>query len=119
MNDSPDRIVLVKRKHPPDGWAIPGGFVDYGETVEEAAVREALEETSLQIRLIRQFHVYSDPNRDPRGHTVSVVFIASAIGSPVANDDAAEARVFTRNALPSPVAFDHLQILSDYFDQRY
>jgi len=119
MNDSPDHVLLVKRKHPPEGWAIPGGFVDYGETVEEAAVREALEETSLQIRLVRQFHVYSDPKRDPRSHTVSVVFIASASGDPVANDDAAEARVFTRDALPSPMAFDHLQFLSDYFDQRY
>jgi 8-oxo-dGTP diphosphatase len=119
MNDSPDHVLLVKRKHPPEGWAIPGGFVDYGETVEEAAVREALEETSLQIKLVRQFHVYSDPKRDPRGHTVSVVFIASASGNPVANDDATEARVFTRNALPSSIAFDHLQILSDYFDQRY
>jgi ADP-ribose pyrophosphatase YjhB (NUDIX family) len=119
MNDSPDHVLLVKRKHPPEGWAIPGGFVDYGETVEEAAVREALEETSLRIRLVRQFHVYSDPKRDPRSHTVSVVFIASASGNPVANDDAAEARVFTRDALPSPMAFDHLQILSDYFDQRY
>ena len=119
MNDSPHQIILVKRKHPPEGWAIPGGFVDYGETVEEAAVREALEETSLHIKLIRQFHVYSDPKRDPRGHTVSVVFIASASGTPVAKDDATEARVFTKNALPSPIAFDHLQILTDYFDQRY
>ena len=119
MNHSPDHVLLVKRKYPPTGWAIPGGFVDYGETVEEAAVREALEETSLRIRLVRQFHVYSDPKRDPRGHTVSVVFIASASGNPVANDDATEARVFTRNALPSPMAFDHLQILSDYFDERY
>jgi 8-oxo-dGTP diphosphatase len=119
MNDSSYQILLIKRKHPPEGWAIPGGFVDYGETVEEAAVREAFEETSLQIRLIRQFHVYSDPKRDPRGHTVSVVFVASARGNPVANDDATEARVFTKNALPSPIVFDHFQILSDYFDQRY
>jgi 8-oxo-dGTP diphosphatase len=119
MNDSSYQILLIKRKHPPEGWAIPGGFVDYGETLEEAAVREAFEETSLQIRLIRQFHVYSDPERDPRGHTVSVVFVASARGNPVANDDAMEARVFTKGALPSPIVFDHFQILSDYFDERY
>jgi len=119
IKGSPDRIVLIKRRNPPVGWAIPGGFVDYGETVEEAAMREALEETSLTVNLLRQFHVYSDPQRDPRGHTISVVFIGSAHGTPVGADDAAEARVFEQNALPAALAFDHRQILSDYFDQRY
>ena len=93
--------------------------MDYGETVEEAAVREAQEETSLQVKLARQFHVYSDPRRDPRGHTVSVVFVASAEGEPVGADDAAEARVFDMNALPEEMAFDHRQIIQDYLEQRY
>lgn len=112
-------IVLVKRKNPPHGWALPGGFVDYGESLEEAAVREALEETSLPVTLVRQFHTYSDPNRDPRGHTISTVFIAKASGVPKGADDAAEARVFSINDLPSPLAFDHGDILRDYREGRY
>jgi 8-oxo-dGTP diphosphatase len=119
MKGDANQIVLIKRRNPPAGWALPGGFVDYGETVEAAAVREALEETSLQIRLARQFHVYSDSRRDPRGHTVSVVFIASAEGEPVGADDAAEARVFEMNFLPEEIAFDHRQILLDYLERRY
>ena len=119
MKGDPRQIVLVKRTNPPAGWALPGGFVDYGETVEEAAAREASEETSLKVKLARQFHVYSDPRRDPRGHTVSVVFIASAEGNPVGGDDAAEARVFDLNALPTEIAFDHRQIIQDYLEQRY
>jgi 8-oxo-dGTP diphosphatase len=119
MKGDARQIVLVKRKNPPAGWALPGGFVDYGETVEAAAVREALEETSLKVKLARQFHVYSDPRRDPRGHTVSVVFIASAEGDPVGGDDASEARLFQVNALPSEIAFDHRQIIQDYLEQRY
>jgi 8-oxo-dGTP diphosphatase len=111
--------VLVRRKFPPQGWALPGGFVDWGETVEQAAVREALEETGLQVTLLRQFHVYSDPSRDPRGHNVSVVFIGTAQGNPQGQDDASEAQVFHRSALPSPFAFDHAAILSDYFEGRY
>ncbi|HXV62539.1 MAG TPA: NUDIX hydrolase, partial [Vicinamibacteria bacterium] len=87
--------------------------------VEQAARREALEETSLSIELIRQFHVYSDPARDPRGHTVSVVFIGRAKGTPSGADDAAEARAFARDALPEPLAFDHSQILADYLAGRY
>src|SRR3989304_1636029 len=71
-------IVLIRRKNPPYGWAIPGGFVDYGESIENAAVREALEETSLKVELLRQFHVYSSPDRDPRFHTISTVFTARA-----------------------------------------
>lgn len=87
-------IVLIRRKNPPHGWALPGGFVDYGESVEHAARREALEETGLAVSLVRQFHTYSEPDRDPRHHTVSVVFIATATGHPVGADDAAEARIF-------------------------
>jgi len=119
MEGFPASVVLVKRKFPPEGWAIPGGFVEYGETVEGAAVREAWEETTLQVKLLRQFHVYSDPGRDPRGHTITIVFLASAEGTPVAQDDAAEVQVFHKDHLPSPLAFDHRQVLSDYFDARY
>jgi 8-oxo-dGTP diphosphatase len=108
-------IVLIKRRFPPPGWALPGGFVEYGETVEAAAVREAEEETGLKVTLIELFGVYSDPRRDPRHHTIAVVFIATAIGTPVGGDDAAEARVFTPASLPTPVAFDHGLILEDYF----
>jgi 8-oxo-dGTP diphosphatase len=114
-----DGIVLIKRKNPPPGWALPGGFVDYGESVEEAASREAREETNLDVELVRQFHVYSDPQRDERFHTVSIVFIAQARGSPRAADDAKEAAVFTRDTLPSPLCFDHARILDDYFSKRY
>ncbi len=108
-------IVLIKRKNPPHGWAIPGGFVDYGESVEAAAVREAKEETSLDVELTRLLGVYSDPDRDPRFHTVSTVFVARASGTPIGQDDAAEARVFTRDNLPDDLAFDHRSILDDYF----
>ncbi len=114
-----DGIVLIKRKNPPPGWAIPGGFVDYGETLEQAVVREAKEETGLDIRLVRQFHTYSDPKRDPRHHTVSTIFIAAASGTPVAADDAKEAGIFTRDSLPGEIAFDHRQILEDYFSGKY
>ncbi len=112
-------IVLIKRKNPPQGWAIPGGFVDYGETIEEAVTREAKEETGLDIELIRQFHTYSDPKRDPRHHTVSTIFIAKADGSPKAGDDAKEACIFTIETLPEKIAFDHRQILEDYFSGKY
>ena len=111
-------IVLIKRKNPPYGWAIPGGFVDYGESLETAAVREAKEETSLDVTLVCQFHCYSDPNRDPRQHTLSTVFIAQAEGIPHAADDAAEVGVYTRDTLP-PLAFDHARILEDYFTRRH
>jgi ADP-ribose pyrophosphatase YjhB (NUDIX family) len=112
-------IVLIKRKNPPFGWAIPGGFVDYGESLEDAAIREAKEETSLEIKLIRQFHTYSDPNRDKRFHTISTVYIAIAEGEPKASDDAKEIGIFTKENLPSPIAFDHSKILKDYFKNRY
>lgn len=112
-------IVLIDRKNPPHGWAIPGGFVDYGETVEHAAMREALEETSLKVKLHRQFHVYSDPARDKRMHTLSVVFIAEAKGTPVAHDDARGIGIFKRETLPQNLCFDHGTILEDYFENRY
>ncbi|MCF6291090.1 MAG: NUDIX hydrolase [Desulfobacterales bacterium] len=107
-------IVLVKRKNKPLGWALPGGFVDYGESLEQAAVREALEETGLAVTLYQQFHTYSDPGRDQRHHTISTVFLATAQGSPRAGDDAGQARYFTEKNLPELV-FDHQSILRDYF----
>lgn len=112
-------IVLIKRKNPPPGWAIPGGFVDYGESVEQAAVREAREETGLDVRLVRQFHTYSAPDRDARFHTISTVYIAKGEGELSAGDDAQEAGVFTRDRLPDELAFDHENILKDYFAGRY
>jgi 8-oxo-dGTP diphosphatase len=111
-------IVLIRRKNPPPGWALPGGFIDYGESAEAAAVREALEETSLNVQLIELLHVYSDPQRDPRKHTIATVFIARAQGTPYGADDAAEAAVFYEQTLPSPLAFDHAQILHDYFTYK-
>ena len=111
-------IILIKRKNPPYGWALPGGFVDYGESLEEAAVREAKEETGLDIELVRQFHTYSDPNRDPRQHTITTVYIARAKGRPKAGDDAGEINVFSQENLPSPIVFDHLKILADYFSGK-
>ena len=108
-------IILIRRKNPPPGWALPGGFVDYGESLETAAVREALEETTLQVQLVELFHVYSDPNRDPHQHTLSTVFIATASGTPRGEEDAAEARIFSEQDLPAQLAFDHSQILRDYF----
>jgi ADP-ribose pyrophosphatase YjhB (NUDIX family) len=108
-------VVLIKRKNPPFGWALPGGFVDYNESLEEAAVREAREETSLKVKLKRQFHTYSRPGRDPRGHTISTVFIAEARGVPQARDDARETGIFKKENLPEKMAFDHRQILGDYF----
>ena len=107
-------VVLISRKNPPLGWAIPGGFVDYGESLEDAAVREAKEETGLNVKLVCQLHTYSDPRRDKRQHTISTVFIAKAAGKPVAGDDAAKARLFNQANLP-PLVFDHQKILQDYF----
>lgn len=109
----PAQVLLIRRGSPPPGWALPGGFVEYGEAVEQAAAREAREETNLPVRLVRQFHVYSDPARDPRGHTVSVVFLGEADGEPRGGDDAAEARWFHRDHLPADMAFDHAAILRD------
>ena len=112
-----DRIVLIRRKNPPEGWALPGGFVDEGEPLHKAAIREAKEETGLDVELLEQFFTYSDPSRDPRQHTVSTVYLARAKGTPEGADDAAEARPFKLTELPSPLAFDHATILADY--QRY
>ncbi len=109
-----ETIVLIKRKNPPHGWALPGGFVDYGESYETAAAREAEEETGLVIKNMQQFRTYSDPDRDPRQHTASTVFIARADAQPTAGDDAAEAKLFTEGNLPELV-FDHSKILADYF----
>ncbi len=114
-----DGIVLIKRKNPPYGWAIPGGFIDYGESAESAAIREAKEETNLEITDLRQFHTYSDPNRDLRFHTISIVFVAKAKGTPQAKDDAMEIGVFTKDNLPEEIAFDHRKILGDYFNKKY
>lgn len=107
-------IVLIKRKNPPYGWALPGGFVNYGETLEEACIREAKEETGLDITLISQFHTYSDPKRDPRFHTISTVYIAKANGIPKGGDDALEARVFNEDNFPDEIIFDHKDIIMDY-----
>ena len=107
-------IVFIERANPPRGWALPGGFVDYGESVEQAAVREAFEETGLHVRLVRQFLVYSAPERDSRQHTASVVFIADGEGTPVGADDARRAAVYSPHAPPSPLVFDHEGIINDY-----
>jgi len=108
-------IVLIMRRNDPVGWAIPGGFVDYGESLEDAAVREAKEETSLEVMLEGQLRTYSRPDRDPRQHTISTVFMARGTGTPTAADDAAEIGVFTEDTLPESLMFDHSEILSDYF----
>ncbi|HEX7047036.1 MAG TPA: NUDIX hydrolase [Gammaproteobacteria bacterium] len=111
--DERGKIVLIERRHEPFGWALPGGFVDVGETVEQAAVREAKEETGLDVTLKQLLGVYSDPQRDPRGHTVSVTFIATANGEPRGGDDAGQAQAFDP-ANPPVLAFDHAKILADY-----
>ncbi|HBQ96955.1 MAG TPA: NUDIX hydrolase [Cyanobacteria bacterium UBA11691] len=119
MIDRPERpIVLIERKNPPFGWAIPGGFVDYGESVETAAIREAKEETGLSVELVEQFHVYSEPGRDPRQHTLSVVMIAAAMGEPQAADDAQNLDLFELWQVPPNLCFDHDSILKDYWKYR-
>ena len=111
-----NKILLIKRKNPPYGWAIPGGFVDYGESLKNAAIREAKEETSLKVELVEQFFTYSEPKRDPRQHTISTVFIAKIrSGRPKAADDAKEIISIDEDNLPDPIAFDHRKIISDYF----
>ncbi len=120
LSDKPQRpIVLIERRNPPYGWAIPGGFVDYGESVEAAAKREAQEETGLEVTLIEQFYVYSDPNRDPRQHTLSIVFLATAKGEPVAADDAKNLEIFEPWRIPTNLCFDHDRILEDYLRYRH
>ena len=115
MVDRDDRsIVLIERRYPPYGWALPGGFVDVGETLENAAVREAMEETCLEVILKGLLGCYSDPSRDPRGHTVSAVYIAEATGTPQAEDDAKAVKLYSLSELPRDMAFDHAKILADY-----
>ncbi len=116
LDGQPGTVVLIERKHEPFGWALPGGFVDRGESLAEAAVREAREETSLEVSLREQFFAYSDPRRDPRGATASVVFLGRATGQPRAADDAKNVQIYPLDKLP-PLAFDHGQILEDY--RRY
>jgi len=119
----PDRsgqtgIVLIKRRYPPYGWALPGGFVDYGESLEEAAVREAKEETCLDIALQYQLHTYSDPQRDPRKHTITTVYVATAQGTPSAQDDASDLAIFDPEKIEMPLAFDHRKIIDDYLRRK-
>jgi len=120
-----DRVLLIHRRNPPHGWALPGGFVEYGETVEDAVRREMKEETGLKLEDLRQFRVYSNPGRDPRGHTVSVVFAARGVGKPEAGDDADRYRLIdlsdvvekgtvTEGTVPVSLVFDHAQILKDF-----
>lgn len=113
-----DRILLIERFNPPFGWALPGGFVDYGETLEAAAMREAREETGLSLSNLRQFRAYSDPDRDPRQHNISMVFTAEATGQPKAGDDAKHVQLFSLEKLPTPLCFDHARILQEYISLK-
>jgi 8-oxo-dGTP diphosphatase len=113
-----DRLVFVERKFAPLGWAIPGGFVEVGESLAEACRREMFEETGLEVELLEQFFSYSDPRRDPRGPTIGVVYVGRATGEPVGGDDAAKAVAYPLDALPSPLCFDHRQIVADYLHWR-
>jgi len=114
-----NKVVLIERKNPPHGWAFPGGFVDYGESVEAAVIREVEEETSLKIveGTLEQVHTYSAPNRDPRGHVVSVVFSCEAEGTPKAQDDAKNIKLYPLDELPE-LAFDHKNILERYIENN-
>ena len=117
--DQPGRpIILIGRQNEPYGWAIPGGFIDYGESIETAAIREAKEEVSLKVKLVEQFYVYSDPKRDPRQHTLAIAFIATAKGQPVAADDAQNLGVFHQWDMPQNLCFDHARIMEDYWNYR-
>lgn len=116
--DRPHRpIILIERRNEPHGWVIPGGFVEYGETAEQAARREAQEEVGLEVQLVELLGVYSDPDRDPRQHTLSVVYIATATGEPIAGDDAKASQIVDLWNLPPQLCFDHQQIVADY--RRY
>ena len=112
-------LVLIERLNPPPGWALPGGFVEVGESLEQAAVREAKEETCLDVELLGQFHTYSDPKRDPRMHCISTVFVARATGTPRAEDDAKSVAIYPKDQLPDVLAFDHRQILEDYLSSHW
>ena len=117
VNEPGRPVVLIERLNPPHGWAIPGGFVDIGESLEAAAVREAREETCLDVELVSLLGIYSNPARDPRGHTVTAIYVATSTGTPAAADDAKSVGVFLPDQLPSPLAFDHELVLADY--RRY
>lgn len=114
LTDHDNWIVLIERNNPPYGWALPGGFVDVGERLEQAAVREAKEETGLNVQLVALLGIYSDPQRDTRGHTVTPVYIADAAGDPVAADDAKNVQIIEANEIAIPLAFDHALIIQDY-----
>ena len=115
----PEGIVIIQRSNPPFGWALPGGFVDYGESLEDAVKREAKEETNLDLTEIKQFHTYSHPQRDPRFHTIGTVFIAKAKGRPQAGDDAAGLKVIPLNEVKGlDFAFDHKKIIEDYLKSK-
>ena len=119
LRDRPNQpIVLIERMNPPHGWAIVGGFVDYGERLEDAAMRESEEETGLKVKLIDLLGIYSDPNRDARQHTISAVYMAEAVGEPQADDDAKSVGVFEAWQVPTELCFDHAQILQDYWRYR-
>lgn len=119
LTDQPGRpFVLIERRYEPLGWAVPGGFVDVGETIENAAIREAKEETCLDVTLTALLGIYSDPKRDARGHTVTAVYMAEATGLPMAADDAKNFGIFTFDKLPALLAFDHAQVLADYQQYR-
>jgi ADP-ribose pyrophosphatase YjhB (NUDIX family) len=113
-----DKIVIIERKNPPYGWALPGGFVDYGESVETAATREAKEETSLDLVDLEQFRVFSAPDRDPRGHTITTVFIARGKGRLQAADDARSVELVDPRHMTRPMAFDHGEIIEAYVDRK-
>jgi len=113
--DREDGLILIMRNREPRMWALPGGFCEYGESLEEAAVREAKEETGLTVELIEQFYTYSDPRRDPRHHSITTVFIARSTGEPIAGDDAGQVGVFSESTIPKILAFDHKGILEAYF----
>ncbi|MCC7142863.1 MAG: orotate phosphoribosyltransferase [Candidatus Eisenbacteria bacterium] len=115
----PNHVLLIKRNHPPYGWALPGGFVEIGESLETAVRRELQEETGLVLGRVEQLHTYSEPGRDPRFHTVTAVFVANAQGTPQAGDDAGEARSFPLDALPADLVFDHASVIEDWRQGRY
>ncbi|MBN1526336.1 MAG: NUDIX domain-containing protein [Candidatus Omnitrophica bacterium] len=118
--ETAEGVVIIKRSNPPFGWALPGGFVDYGETLEDAVTREAKEETGLTLEDLKQFHTYSKPGRDPRFHTITTVFTAKAKGKPKAGDDAGQAKVIPLSDIGKmEFAFDHRQVLEDYVRKNY